>query len=54
MHQETIEQRQETVAAARAGLKRAQAYLDPSRAEVAIAESQIAQETASVKQVWRL
>ncbi len=47
MHQETIEQRQETVSATRARLKRAQAYLDPSRAEVAIAESQIAQETAS-------
>ena len=46
MHQETIEQRQETVSAARARLKRAQAYLDPSRAEVAIAESNIAQEQA--------
>ena len=47
MHQETIEQRQENVLAARARLKRVQAYLDPSRAEVAIAESNIAQEKAS-------
>ncbi len=46
MHQETIEQRRENVSAARARLKRAQAYLDPSRAEVAIAESNIAQEQA--------
>ncbi len=46
MHQETIEQRQEAVLAAKARLKRTQAYLDPSRAEVAIAESNIAQEQA--------
>ena len=46
MHQETIEQRQEAVIAAKARLKRTQAYLYPSRAEVVIAESNIAQEQA--------
>ena len=47
MQEETITQRQENVVAARARLKRVQAYLDPSKAEVAIAESNIAQEQAS-------
>ncbi len=46
MQQETIEQLQEAVLAARARLKRAKASLHPSRAEVAIAESNIAQEQA--------
>ena len=46
MQQETIEQLQEAILAARARLERTQAYLDPSRAEVAIAESNIAQEQA--------
>ncbi|MGK7918066.1 MAG: HlyD family efflux transporter periplasmic adaptor subunit [Prochloraceae cyanobacterium] len=47
MQEETITQRQENILAARARLKRVQAYLDPSQAEVAIAESNIAQEQAS-------
>ncbi|ELS03278.1 multidrug resistance efflux pump [Xenococcus sp. PCC 7305] len=47
MQEETIKQHQENVVAARARLKRVQAYLDPSRAEIAIAESNIAQEQAS-------
>ncbi len=47
MQQETIEQLQEAVLAARARLKRTKASLHPSRAEVAIAESNIAQEQAS-------
>ena len=46
MHQETIEQRQEAVLAALARLERTKAYLYPSRAEVAIATSNIAQEQA--------
>ena len=46
MQQETIEQLQEAILAAKARLKRTQAYLDPSGAEVAIAESNIAQEQA--------
>ncbi len=46
MHQETIEQRQEAILAALARLERTQAYLDPGRAEVAIAEANIAQERA--------
>ena len=47
MQEETIKQRQENVLAAQARLKRVQAYLYPSRAEVEIAESNIAQEQAS-------
>lgn len=46
MHQETIEQRKETVLAALARLKRTKAYLYPSRAEVAIAQANIDQEQA--------
>lgn len=46
MHQETIKQRQEAVLAALARLERTQAYLNPSQAEIAIAESNIAQERA--------
>ena len=46
MHQETIEQRKETVLAALARLKRTKAYLYPSRAEVAIAQATIDQEQA--------
>ncbi len=46
MHQETIKQQQESVLAARARLERTQASLNPSRAEVAIAGSNIAQEQA--------
>ena len=47
MQEETINQRQENVLATKARLRRVQAYLSPSRAEVAIAESNIAQEQAS-------
>ena len=47
MQQETIERLQGSVLAALARLERTQAYLDPSRAEVAIAEANIPREQAT-------
>ena len=49
MQQETIQQRQEALIASKARLKRTQAYLYPSKAEIAIAESNILQEQARGK-----